>query len=117
MVGHDEGEASVHAGVPYEVSVLHTVGANQLPLTICYLTCTCKPVSLTQSVIMLTSCAPHPSAEVDIVGTLWDVVGICAVILQQTEDVLRGLQAHCALKGKIFQSLVAKTHRNQSNVC
>lgn len=33
----------------------------------------------------------HPSAEIDVVWMLRDVVGVCAVILQQTEDVLRAL--------------------------
>ena len=37
MVCHDEGEASIHTGVTDEVSVLHTVGANQFTLSICHL--------------------------------------------------------------------------------
>lgn len=37
VVGHDERQAGVHAGVPDEMSVLHAVGANQFPLTVCYL--------------------------------------------------------------------------------
>lgn len=33
----------------------------------------------------------NPSAKVDIFWMLWDVVGVCAVVFQQTEDMLRVL--------------------------
>lgn len=35
VVGHEERETGIHAGVSYEMSVLHAVGANQFALTIC----------------------------------------------------------------------------------
>ena len=38
VVSHDEGQASVHAGIADEVPVLHTVGPYKLPLTISNLT-------------------------------------------------------------------------------
>lgn len=37
MVGHDEWQGGVHAGVPDEMSVLHTVEANQFSLAVCNL--------------------------------------------------------------------------------
>ena len=37
MVGHDEGKAGFHTGVPYEVAVLDGVRADQFALAVCYL--------------------------------------------------------------------------------
>lgn len=50
----------------------------------------------------------HPSTEIDVVRMLGDVVGVCAVIFQQTEDVLRALQVHCPFKRKIVHGLAEK---------
>lgn len=37
VVGHNEWQPGIHTGVPYEVSALHAVGANQFTLPIRYL--------------------------------------------------------------------------------
>lgn len=115
VVGHNEREPSIHTGVSYEVSVLHTVGANQFTLSIRYLVQ--KRIKMKSVQVQITpyfsnvnkwSNVSHPSAKVDVVWMLGDVVGVCAVIFQQTEDVVGALQAHCAFKWKILQSLVRK---------
>jgi len=37
VVGHDERQAGVHAGVTDEVAILHTVGSDQVSLAVSYL--------------------------------------------------------------------------------
>lgn len=37
MISHNERESSIHTSVSYKVPVLHTMGADQLSLSICYL--------------------------------------------------------------------------------
>lgn len=110
MVGHDEWQPSIHTGVPYEVSVFDTVGANKFTLPICYLARKLFwDKCWVEHHLMMSKkskdISSHPSTEIDVVWLLGDVVGVCAIIFQQTEDVLRVLQAHCAFKWKILQSL------------
>lgn len=40
---------------------------------------------------------------------LWDVVGVCAVVFQQTEDMLRVFKAYCTFKWEILQCLVRES--------
>lgn len=116
VVGHDEWQPSIHTGVPYEMSVLHTVGANQFTLSVRYLVQEFVKIKMVE--LHITSYwsyakqkwnASHPSAKIDVVWMLRDVVGVCAVIFQQAEDVLRALQAHCAFKRQIVHSLVRES--------
>lgn len=46
---------------------------------------------------------------------LWDVIGVRAIIFQQTENMLRVLEAHCSFKWKIIHSLGRKWNKNSKN--
>lgn len=43
VVGHNKRQPSIHTGVPYEMSLLHAVGTNELTLSICDLVEECAP--------------------------------------------------------------------------
>lgn len=102
VVGHNKWQPSIHTGVSYEVSVLHAVRTNELTLSICYLVwikikfelshCYVKSQNKTKRKIT------NPSAKIDIVWILWNVVWVCAVVFQEAEDMLRVFKAYCAFK-------------------